>query len=324
MPVRAPYPCFVSCLRRFGRNQALLGVAAVVALLSIIGAALFTNAYVHVVREGFRERSLAYAQAFAASAGAWVNREDLGMLRSAAQLVLAGSALYVQIADEEGLIVDERMAVAEEMPIAWGEASSTPSVERVKHVGGTHLDVRVPLPSLTGEIDGYVRIGIDRATVAAQSTGAIATAAAATVGFNLLLAALIFFALHWEPTATGLGDPSAPTVPDEGIVTVGSLRISTARKTVHVEDSEVSLTPKQFALLELLASRPGHVFSEREILAAAWPESPYADSKDIKQYVYLVRQRLSKVDEEARRLIETVPGFGYRLATDDVDPELTR
>jgi len=281
----------------------------------MIGAALFTNAYVHVVREGFRERSLAYAQAFAASAGAWVNREDLGMLRSAAQLVLAGSALYVQIADEEGL---------EEMAIAWSEAPSTPSVERVKHVGGTHLDVRVPLPSLTGEIEGYVRIGIDRATVAAQSTGAIATAAAATAGFNLLLAALIFFALRREPAETGLGDPSAPTVPDEGIVTVGSLRISTARKTVHVEDSEVSLTPKQFALLELLASRPGHVFSEREILAAAWPESPYADSKDIKQYVYLVRQRLSKVDEEARRLIETVPGFGYRLATDDVDPELTR
>ena len=89
MPVRAPYPCFVSCLRRFGRNQALLGVAAVVALLSMIGAALFTNAYVHVVREGFHERSLAYTQAFAASAGAWMMSCTASWLRATMKFIMA-------------------------------------------------------------------------------------------------------------------------------------------------------------------------------------------------------------------------------------------
>jgi DNA-binding winged helix-turn-helix (wHTH) protein len=55
------------------------------------------------------------------------------------------------------------------------------------------------------------------------------------------------------------------------------------------------------------------VFSEAEILAAAWPDSPYADARDIKQYIYLLRRRLSDVRSDGRDVIVTVPGFGYRL-----------
>jgi len=79
----------------------------------------------------------------------------------------------------------------------------------------------------------------------------------------------------------------------------------------------VRLSPKQFTLLRLLASSPGKVFSDREILREVWPDSRYANSKDVKQYVYLVRQRLGKVRPGAEGMIVTVPGFGYKLIPPD-------
>jgi len=83
----------------------------------------------------------------------------------------------------------------------------------------------------------------------------------------------------------------------------------------------VPLPPKQYALLRLLASEPERVFTEEEILAAVWPDSPYADSKDIKQCVYLLRRRLGK---EGGRIVVNVPGFGYKLAvSEDIDADLT-
>ncbi|HEC63428.1 MAG TPA: helix-turn-helix domain-containing protein, partial [Candidatus Acetothermia bacterium] len=70
-------------------------------------------------------------------------------------------------------------------------------------------------------------------------------------------------------------------------------------------------------LLRLLASSPGRVFSDQEILREVWPDSRYANSKDVKQYVYLVRQRLGKVRPGAEGMIVTVPGFGYKLVSPD-------
>ena len=94
-------------------------------------------------------------------------------------------------------------------------------------------------------------------------------------------------------------------------------------KRVTLKGEGVDLTPKQFALLEFLAERSDRVVSEEEIVDGVWAGSHYADSKDVKQYVYLVRNRLSKADPGGRDLITTVPGFGYRLTSDPVDGELT-
>ncbi len=306
----------------FARNRRLLGLAAIVVTFSSIGGALFTRSYVAVLHDGFRGRSLAYAKAFAATAASWIDDTDPAMLRSAARLVLAGSALYVQIAAEDGLIVDERSAAAEGLDLEWeAEFDAARSETVYRRHGASHLDLLVPL---TAERRGkYVRIGIDRTSLVAQSNSAMVIAGGATIGFDALLILALAVALRsrrrrW-PMETGADVAS----PEGSTLTAGRLAIDRSRKTVHLDDRPVPVTPKQFALLELLATRPGHVFSEEEILDAAWPDSPYADSKDIKQYVYLIRRRLVRIDSEARSLIETVPGFGYRLTAEDVDRELT-
>ena len=64
---------------------------------------------------------------------------------------------------------------------------------------------------------------------------------------------------------------------------------------------------------------PGRAFADAEILAAVWPDSPYANSRDVKQYIYLIRKRLSAAGLPATELLASVPGLGYRIAFEAVD-----
>lgn len=284
-----------------------------------MAAGLFLASYGRILHRSFEERSLAYVQAFAAAAQPWADRAEIEMLRSAAQLLLAGSAIYVQIAGQEGLLVDERSAAGQGVELDQEPRALVNSVERVARTsGGSHLDIAAPLPAGAG----YVRVGIDRSSVAAQAAGATGLAVGAALGFDLLVVLILFVSQRRRFEGAG-APPTSPNEPASRLLVTGRLRIDSSEKSVRLGEDPVRLTPKQFALLELLAGSPGRVFSEAEILEAAWPDSPYADSKDIKQYVYLVRKRLAEVDETARELIETVPGFGYRLATEGVDREMT-
>jgi len=73
----------------------------------------------------------------------------------------------------------------------------------------------------------------------------------------------------------------------------------------------LSLTARELALLELLMSAPGRLFSRERILASVWghSEDPLTNVVD----VYIRRLR-SKIDEgHATALIHTVRGLGYRL-----------
>lgn len=91
-----------------------------------------------------------------------------------------------------------------------------------------------------------------------------------------------------------------------------SLEIDDARKVVNADGREVSLSPKEYALITLLASDPGRVFSPQEIIAALWPGDSYATAQDVQKYVYLLRKRLEK-DPSNPKFVQTVRGFGYRL-----------
>ena len=90
------------------------------------------------------------------------------------------------------------------------------------------------------------------------------------------------------------------------------LEIDDVHKVVNVGEREVSLSPKEYALISLLASEPGRVFSPQEILAVLWGGNSYATAQDVQKYVYLLRKRLEK-DPSNPQFVQTVRGFGYRL-----------
>ena len=95
-----------------------------------------------------------------------------------------------------------------------------------------------------------------------------------------------------------------------GVLRAGVLVLNDERKEVSVRGRPVALSPREFDLLRLLASRPGRVFSTAEILAAVWPERGAAE--DVKKYIHLLRVKIER-DPGRPELITTVRGFGYRL-----------
>lgn len=95
-------------------------------------------------------------------------------------------------------------------------------------------------------------------------------------------------------------------------IQLGTLQIDDERKEVHLQGRDIELSPKEYDLLKLLASRPGKVFSHREIIEAIWQDHPYASSEDVKKYIYLLRNKLEE-DAENPKIILTVRGFGYKL-----------
>jgi len=312
--------------RGFDGKQRLVVVAGTVVLVTVLALILAVQGYHTLLEETFCERSLAYAQAFAASAGAWIEPLDAEMLRAASQFLLVGSVLFVRIEVGESPVIDERGEEAIFFDLSPAPSPIGPIGEmRRLESGRSYFDVTVPL-NVSGGTKGAVRIGIDTASIVVRER----IMALAAIGIAVVVDAIVLGLLFWshggwawwrKRDASG-GTDGAVSAALSPIV-VGDLRIDRAGKRVTMKDQRVELTPKQYALLEFLAERAGRVVSEEEIVERVWTGSHYADSKDVKQYVYLVRKRLAKADPNGRHLIVTVPGFGYRLTPEPVDEELT-
>ena len=110
---------------------------------------------------------------------------------------------------------------------------------------------------------------------------------------------------------------SGATLPEAEILQVGDLAFERETLQVSRDGKLISLTAKELALLELLMSTPGKVFSRTSILENVWGFSsdPLTNVVD----VYISRLR-AKVDVGfPTALIKTVRGFGYKI--DDTGPE---
>jgi two-component system OmpR family response regulator len=98
------------------------------------------------------------------------------------------------------------------------------------------------------------------------------------------------------------------------VLAAGDLSLDPAGHRVLRGTEPVELTPRQFALLELLIRRKGQVLSKREILEHVWDFSFDGDPNIVEVYVGQLRRR---VDEPfGRAALQTVRGAGYRLDPD--------
>lgn len=89
---------------------------------------------------------------------------------------------------------------------------------------------------------------------------------------------------------------------------VGDLRISRMRRRVYYKGSELDVTPKEFELLEFLASSPGRVFSKDELVEHLWGFDFEGFTNTVEVHVSGLRQKLG---DGARTMIRTVRGAGY-------------
>lgn len=95
------------------------------------------------------------------------------------------------------------------------------------------------------------------------------------------------------------------------VLAAGPLRLDPAARRAWHGDAELELSPKEFALLELLLRHPGEALDRRALLEAAWDDAYDARSNVVDVYVGYLRQ---KVDRPfGTELLQTVRGVGYRL-----------
>ncbi|TDC92532.1 response regulator transcription factor [Actinomadura sp. 7K507] len=95
------------------------------------------------------------------------------------------------------------------------------------------------------------------------------------------------------------------------VLAFGDLRLDTARREAFRGERPLRLTPKEFAVLRYLMSRPGKVVSAEELLEHVWDENADPFTNTVRVTVGTLRRKLAAPDET--QVIETVVGHGYRL-----------
>jgi two-component system OmpR family response regulator len=102
-------------------------------------------------------------------------------------------------------------------------------------------------------------------------------------------------------------------VPAERPVTVevGDLRLDPAAHRAWRGGTELDLSAKEFALLELLMRRPGNVLTRSQLLEGAWDMSYERRSNVVDVYIRYLREKIDR--PFGSDTIETVRGVGYRL-----------
>ena len=95
------------------------------------------------------------------------------------------------------------------------------------------------------------------------------------------------------------------------VLEVGDLRLDPATRQVWRDGTEISLSAKEFSLLEVLMRRAGEVLSRFQLLEHAWDYEYENRSNVIDVYVRYLRQKIDR--PFGRDTIETVRGVGYRM-----------
>ncbi|BBF79812.1 response regulator [Asticcacaulis excentricus] len=97
-------------------------------------------------------------------------------------------------------------------------------------------------------------------------------------------------------------------------VEVGDLCIDLAAHKVSVRDTPIKLSPKEFALLKVLATHAGKLLTHKYLMQKVWGEAQADDNQYLRIYIAQLRQKL-EIDPARDQFIVNEPGIGYRLET---------
>jgi two-component system, OmpR family, response regulator len=101
------------------------------------------------------------------------------------------------------------------------------------------------------------------------------------------------------------------------VVTVGGLRLDPATRQTWRNGTEIFLSAKEFAILEMFMRRPGEVLSRYQLLEQVWDYDYENRSNIVDVYVRYLREKIDR--PFGKRSIETVRGVGYRLREQAAD-----
>jgi two-component system KDP operon response regulator KdpE len=99
----------------------------------------------------------------------------------------------------------------------------------------------------------------------------------------------------------------------DSVIRIDRLKIDLAARNVFVEDERLTLTPKEYRLLQILAQYPGNVVTHQELLKEIWGLPHINDTHYLRIVVRKLRQKIESEPNHPRILL-TELGVGYRLA----------
>lgn len=105
---------------------------------------------------------------------------------------------------------------------------------------------------------------------------------------------------------------NVPAVKKENEIEIDDLTINISTHEVKVEGRDVKLTPREFAILELLGRNRGMVFSIERIYESVWGEAFFESDNTVMVHIRKIRE---KTEENPRqpKYIKTVWGVGYKI-----------
>ncbi|CAN5124550.1 response regulator transcription factor [soil metagenome] len=104
-------------------------------------------------------------------------------------------------------------------------------------------------------------------------------------------------------------------VPRPVCLEVGDLMLDPARRECRRGNEAVTLTAREFSVLEALMARPGDVVSKLDLLDQVWGHDFDGDPTVVEVYVGYLRRKIDAPFR--RRSLVTVRGVGYRVVNDD-------
>lgn len=99
---------------------------------------------------------------------------------------------------------------------------------------------------------------------------------------------------------------------EKDVLRIGGLVIDDRRKAVSVDGNPVSMTPKEYGILKLLADHPGQVFSMEQIYEQVWKEAAYSPENTVAVHIRHIREKI-EIDPKKPDYLKVVWGIGYKL-----------
>jgi two-component system, OmpR family, response regulator RegX3 len=99
---------------------------------------------------------------------------------------------------------------------------------------------------------------------------------------------------------------------EQGVITVGPIRLDIDRHTMSLDGAPISLPLKEFELLEFLMRNSGRVLTRSQLIDRVWGSDYFGDTKTLDVHIKRLRAKVEK-DPANPVFIQTIRGLGYKF-----------
>lgn len=95
-------------------------------------------------------------------------------------------------------------------------------------------------------------------------------------------------------------------------IAIGPIMIDTITKKINLLDTEIKLTPKEYAIIEYLASHKNAAISAEELMEHVWDSNVDLFTNPLKYHIHSIKKKMINAGLKTP-LIENIRGQGYRI-----------